>query len=304
MTTPETPGPAGAVTPVCPRHPSRESWVRCQRCHQPVCPECQRPAAVGVQCLDCVSAAARTTRAPRTVLGGRLPGAGVGRPIVTVATIGVCVVTYVLQLARPATTGDFGFAPFLAWSEPWRAITAAFLHSPDQPMHIVLNLFVLWQLGPYLEHLLGHARFAALYAVSALGGSTAVVLLAAAPHGLLRTTQDWQPYESWLTGVVGASGAVFGLFGAIFVVNRHLGRSTGPMLATIVVNAALGFLYPNISWQAHLGGLLTGAMLAGALVALRKPARRRWQWPVVAAVALLVVAAAMAKLLTVPALYR
>jgi membrane associated rhomboid family serine protease len=289
-----------AATPVCPRHPDRESWVRCQRCGQPVCPQCQRPAAVGVQCVDCVAAGARTVRHPRTMLGGR----PAGRPAVTYTMIGLCAAVYIGQRFDPRVTDLIGFAPAYAWHEPWRALTSAFLHAPDMPFHILVNMVVLWQIGPYLESLLGRVRYAALYLLSALGGSVAVLLLAPAPHQLLRSSAAWEPYLPWVTGVVGASGAVFGLFGAILVVNRHLGRTTAGLVATVAINAAIGFIYPGISWQGHLGGFVAGAVVALLFVRLREQPARRWQPLALALFTAALVAVSVVKLLPVPDLYR
>jgi len=284
--------PAGPS--VCPRHPDREAYVKCQRCGRPACPECQRPAAVGIQCVDCVREAARTAPTTRTVFGGRPTD---GRPIVTYTLIGICAVAYVAQLGSDEVTQDFAFAPYLGWTEPWRFVTAAFLHSPQLYLHILFNMFALWTLGQYLEPMLGRARFAALYLISGIGGQVGVTLLAGSPtiDGLV-TGQD----EAWVTGVVGASGAIFGLFGALLVLNRHLGRSSAGMYATLAINAAIGFLYPGISWQAHLGGFVTGLACAGAIVLFRRQSVRRLTWLALGAVLALLLVITVAKYLTVP----
>ncbi len=267
---PGVPGDGGA--PVCPRHPDRVSYVRCQRCGRPACPECQRPAAVGVHCVDCVAEAARTTREGRTVFGGRVRG---GRPVVTLTIVVLCVVSYVLQLTVAGWTSRWAFSPVAGAFEPWRFVTAAFLHSPGQVFHILFNMVALWMVGPYLESALGRARFATLYLMSALGGSVFAVLLAPVVGG-------------WQTAAVGASGAVFGLFGAVLVVLRRLGRDAGPIIGILVLNGVLGFVLPNIAWQAHLGGLVVGALL-GAAYAYAPRERRAlvgWLAPVVVLVAL------------------
>jgi membrane associated rhomboid family serine protease len=283
---------------VCPRHPDREAYVRCQRCGRPACPECQRPAAVGIQCVDCVREAARTAPGARTVFGGRATD---GTPVVTYAIIAICAVVYLVQRADPTITNRFYFVPALGWTEPWRFLTAAFLHSPDTIFHILLNMFALWSLGQYLEPMLGRARFAALYLISGIGGQVAVSLLAGSPTiAGLRAGLD----DAWLTPVVGASGAIFGLFGALLVLNRHLGRSSTAMYATIAINAAFGFLYPGISWQAHLGGLLTGAACAGIIVAFRRQGVRQLVWLALGGVLALIVAVAVVKYLTVPEAIR
>ncbi|MFI2754965.1 rhomboid family intramembrane serine protease [Cellulomonas sp. P22] len=244
--------------PVCPRHPDRVSYVRCQRCGRPTCPECQRQAAVGIQCVDCVAEAARTQREPRTALGAPV---STGRPVVTITIIALCVVSFLLQLIVAGWTGLWVFKPFLGESEPWRFLTSAFLHS-SSIVHILFNMVALWMVGPYLEAVLGRARFAALYVLSAIGGSVGVLLLAS-PDAL-----------SWYQGVVGASGAVFGLFGAVLVVLRRLGRDARSILVIIALNIVIGFVVPQIAWQAHLGGLAVGALL-GAAYAYAPVAHRR-----------------------------
>jgi membrane associated rhomboid family serine protease len=258
-TQPSKGGAADPGIPVCPRHPDRESYVRCQRCERPTCPECQRPAAVGIQCVDCVREGAKGVRAARTPFGGAVVGNA--PPRVTQSIIGLCVAAYLLQIMMNSNvegtfnfTEEFKFAPVYATAEPWRLLTSAFLHSPGSPLHILFNMYALWMTGPYLEALLGRVRFAALYLLSALGGSV-VYLLLSSPTNV----------NQWLGGTVGASGAVFGLFGAFFVVQRRLNRDTGPLIAIIAINFVIGFL-PGIAWQAHLGGLVTGVLASGVLV--------------------------------------
>ena len=270
-----------AAEPVCPRHPDRVSYVRCQRCDRPACPQCQRPAAVGVQCVDCVREQARATPSVRTVFGGRASG---GRPVVTQGIIAVCVVLFVLQLAPGSgITAALALAPGRVAQEPWRLLTSAFLHSPTLILHIVFNMLVLYQVGPWLEQALGRGRFAALYVVSALGGSVGFLLLGVNPN----LPPGFQPT------VVGASGAVFGLFGALLVLTRSLGRRDQALIGTIAINFVLGLIIPNVAWQGHLGGLVTGAL--AALVIAKAPAARRAavQWAGLAAltVALLLIAA-------------
>ncbi len=271
MSTPSTPpGAADQTVPTCPRHPDRVSYVRCQRCGRPACPECSVQASVGVQCVDCVREAQRTAPVHRTALGAPLR---TGRPVVTYTIIALCLISYVLQLSVDGWTGRLAFSPFTGELEPWRFVTAAFLHS-TQIFHVALNMYALWIVGPYLENLLGRARFISLYLLSAVGGHVAVVLLA-------------DPLSaSWFTGTVGASGAVFGLFGAIFVVMRRMGQEARGMLVIIGLNLVVGFVVPNISWQGHLGGLVTGAVL-GAAYAFA-PSERRTLVSIVATVAVAV----------------
>jgi len=277
--------------PVCPRHPDRVSYVRCQRCNRPTCPECQRPAAVGIQCVDCVREGQKTMRMPRTQFGA--PVSAGGRPVVTLAIVVICAVVWLLQQVSPQVTRDLAFVPVLGATEPWRFLTAAFAHSPGQVLHILFNMYALWQIGQYLEPMLGRIRFAILYLVSAFGGSVGYLLMASPPP--LPLTQTGIDHSSWVVSMVGASGAVFGLFGALLVLNRHLGRSSGPMFGVLAINAVLGFVVPGIAWQAHLGGLLTGAALAGVITLTAPQSRRRLQLPALVAVTVLLAIGAVAK---------
>jgi membrane associated rhomboid family serine protease len=220
-----------------------------------------------------VREAARSAPVTRTALGGRVRG---DRPVVTLTVIGVCVVSYLLQRADPGWTSRWAFAPFAGEVEPWRFLTAAFLHSPGSLLHILFNMYALWLVGPYLEQALGRWRFVALYLLTAVGGQVGVTLLASPEQG-----------GGWFTAVVGASGAVFGLFGAVLVVLRRLGRDARQILVFLALNAVIGFVVPGIAWQAHLGGLLTGLALGAAYA--YAPRHRRPAWGV-AATALLALA--------------
>lgn len=288
MTTPASGEPSPA--PVCPRHPDRVSYVRCQRCGRPACPECQRPAAVGIHCVDCVREANRTTRGPRTAFGAPLRD---GRPVITLTLIALSVASFVLQLALGSPrdnpwTEALIFWPAAGASEPWRFLTTAFLHDTGMLLHIAFNMYALWIVGSVLEPALGRARFLALYVLSAIGGSVMVTLLAS-------------PFElSWRTGVVGASGAVFGLFGAILVVLRKVGANAQPIIVILVINAVIGFLFPRISWEAHLGGLLVGFALGLTYAYAPRERRRAVGVGVTVAVAVLLVAATVVKYASVP----
>jgi membrane associated rhomboid family serine protease len=230
----------------------------------------------------------------RTVFGGRVASA---RPLVTQSIIGLCVAVYALQwFGGPRITDDLAFVPYEAAAQPYRFITSAFLHSPSFVLHIVMNMYALWLLGPYLEQLLGRVRFALLYLVSAIGGSVGYFVLAA---------PSVQPGASWSVGAVGASGAIFGLFSALVIVNRRLGRNIGSVVGVILINLVLGF-WPGlgIAWQAHLGGLVTGAAVAGVLVTGGEGRRRDGMHGIgLAAICLVLVAASLVKAMTVPTGY-
>jgi membrane associated rhomboid family serine protease len=270
-----------AATPeasVCYRHPDRETWVLCQRCGRTICGECQTPAAVGVHCPECVREARHT--APRTksrlVTALRAPG---DRPIVTFTLIGVSAVVFVVMFLTGGTNGLVGqnlvYFPPLTFVEPWRVITSMFAHASF--FHILFNMYALHLFGGQLEQLLGRARFLILYFLSGLGGSAAVMVLSPA------------------TPVLGASGAIFGLFAAYFVIVRRLGGNATQLLVVIGLNFVLGFLLPGISWQAHLGGAIVGALVALVLVATRRRTQRALQVLGLAAIATVTVAALVSR---------
>lgn len=256
----------GALQPetsVCPRHPDRPTLIRCQRCEEPTCVECQRSAPVGVQCVDCVRSSEEYQRAvqPRTAVGATPLAA---KPIVTFTIMGICGVLFVLQMVGldPLLSDWAMFAPIKALAMPWTFITSGFLHA--DLMHVGLNLWALWAVGQYLERALGHWRFAVLFLLSVIGGHVAVLALA----------QPALPpiANAWITGTVGASGGVFGLFGALFVLQRRMGEQTTQILVLVGLNFLLPLMNPQISWQGHLGGLVVGVAFAALMFQFRPKA--------------------------------
>ena len=248
--------------------------MRCQRCDRPICPACQYEAAVGFLCPDDAGQAglgATVTRmAPRRVQNAIKSD----RPIVTISLIVTNAVIWGLQLLLGGQfTLAFDYAPVLTASEPWRMITAAFLHDPYSILHILFNMYSLWIFGRELEVVLGRGRYLTLYMLAAFGGSVSVLLLA--PN----------------TSVVGASGAIFGLMGAYFVVIRAIGGSSGQLTALIAINLMSGFFVPGISWQGHVGGLITGGVVAWIYAKTRNdsnPSKRKL-YVVLVLVALIVI---------------
>lgn len=239
-----------AAAPTCYRHPGRPTYIRCNRCDRYICPECMRDAAVGHQCVDCVQAGARGVRQPRTRFGGRQRS---GAPVVTYALIAINVLAFVIQIASGQLEKQLTlWPPAVADGQYYRLVTSAFLHYGAT--HLLFNMWALYVVGPPLEMWLGRLRFGALYALSGLGGSVLVYLLS--------------PLN---TATAGASGAIFGLFGATFVVGRKLALDIRWVVAVIVINLVFTFVVPAISsqlisWQGHLGGLVTGAAVAAAYV--------------------------------------
>jgi len=267
---PSQPEQPAEATPTCFRHPERETWVRCQRCERPICPDCMRDAAVGFQCPECVAEGNRGLRQARSTFGGNV----VRTPYVTYAILVINVLVFGAQyLTGDQVTGELAMWPagVAALDQYYRMITAAFVHGGV--FHILFNSWALYVVGPYLERAFGHVRYVALYLISALGGSVL---------GL------------WLDPItqpsVGASGAIFGLFGAIFVVGRRLSLDVRGIAVLIVINLVITFLVPGISWTGHIGGLVVGSGLAAALAYAPKANRALWQTLAIAgALALLVV---------------
>ncbi|WP_393056984.1 rhomboid family intramembrane serine protease [Streptomyces sp. LN549] len=277
-----------AAVTTCYRHPSYETYVSCTRCERFICPNCMREAAVGHHCVECVKEGQRSVRQARTVFGGAVPRNAV--PIVTYVLMGLNILAYLGELVRPGIVDRFamtgaglagpdgsqylymdGGVPGLdvigvVDGEWYRLLTGAFLHLPPGEssfgsvpfgvLHIAFNMYALWNLGRVVEEQLGRVRYLALYLLSALGGSVLVYLIA--------------PLDS----AVGASGAVFGLAASFYVINRRLGRDMQAVnrflagfLVWMVISA--GFT----SWEGHLGGLLTGAVVT--VVYAYAPAQRR-----------------------------
>jgi membrane associated rhomboid family serine protease len=265
-----------AEAPTCYRHPDRQTWVQCTRCGRYICPECMRSAAVGHQCPDCVDQGARSTPQARTRFGGRLQRSTT--PVLTYLLIAVNVAMFVAQTA----SGDVErqlvlWAPAIADGQYYRLVTSAFLHYGA--MHLLFNMWALYVVGPPLETWLGRLRYGALYALSALGGSVLAYLLS--------------PVNA---ATAGASGAVFGLFGAMFVVARRLSLDIRGIAAVIVINLVFTFVFPlissqQISWQGHIGGLVVGSAVAAAYVYAPRDRRQVVQGGVTAAVVVVLVAA-------------
>jgi membrane associated rhomboid family serine protease len=265
--TPETP----AETPTCYRHPGRQTYVRCSRCQRYICPDCMRDAAVGHQCVECVREGARTVQAPRSHFAERQAST---TPLVTYALIALNVLAFLLQTVSVGLQSRLTlWSPAVADGELYRLVTSAFMHYGVT--HLLFNMWALYVVGPPLEMWLGRLRFGGLYALSALGGSVLVYLLS--------------PLNA---ATAGASGAVFGLFGATFVVSKRLNLDVRGVVGLIVINVVFTLVVPMISsqaisWQGHLGGLVTGAVVAAAYVYAPRKRRNLIQAGVTVAVVVL-----------------
>lgn len=250
--------------PGCYRHPDRDTGISCTRCERPICPECMINASVGFQCPECVREGSgtghgRAANAPRTIAGGVVAA---DPHLVTKILIGINAAVFLAAAAFPALAlqlellGRYREQVGGPWEgvstgEYHRLLTSAFLHTAL--WHIVGNMFGLWFIGGPLEQALGRARYLAVYLLSALGGSALVYLL-----------------TPMVVPTLGASGAVFGLLGATVVLARRMRYEMRPLITVVVFMLVLTFVSfggrLNVSWQAHIGGLVTGALVALGLL--------------------------------------
>lgn len=237
--------PAESDTQVCYRHPDRETRLACSDCGRPICSSCSIDAAVGQKCPQCVAEVGRQ----RTIEARPRTGLAASLPPVTKTIIALTALVFVFggQLTDVLAHDS----RLVVAGEWWRIFTSALLHAGIT--HILFNMWALYALGPLIERSVGSAPFLALYVAAAGMGGVAAQFFTPGPFS-----------------AVGASGAVFGLFGVWVDLglrrrNTAWGRSLLNQLGFILlINAALPLLFPAISWQAHLGGFLTGLVLGEA----------------------------------------
>jgi len=273
--------PPPPTTERCYRHPNVETGVHCTRCGRPICPECMIPAPVGHQCPECVAEARREFRKGP---GRRIAAANVrSRASVTAVLLALIGGMFVVEVAAGGpgalvngpsgrTLIDLGASVALAQlpsgelvgiatGQYWRLVSAMFLHAGL--LHIAFNAYALWIFGSVVERELGRLRFALIY--------FATGILASA------TSYAFGPNAVG----VGASGAIFGVFGAFVAYNyrrRHLALAAARLRAAlwlIVINAFLAFSIPGIDWRAHVGGLLAGGVAGFAAEGVGTPSQRR-----------------------------
>jgi membrane associated rhomboid family serine protease len=270
----------------CYRHPDRETRVSCSSCGRPICPDCMTPTPVGMRCPECMQ---QRTKVVRGV--GDAGGEGFRRAPATFVLIGLNVVAYLIEIAAGvggvnnpggSVINDFALRGVsVADGEWYRLVTGGFLHA--SLIHIGFNMILLFMLGRMLEPTLGTPRFLALYFASLLAGAFGALLL-----------------TDPLVSTVGASGAVFGLIGAAFIIARGRGMNAlaGELGFLIVINLVFTFGASNISIGGHLGGLVGGGICAAAIVAGERgmlgPRRRPAEFAVMALVAVVAVLGALA----------
>jgi len=238
----------------CYRHPDRPTGLSCSECGRPICTDCMTPAPVGIRCPEHAGGRKRTA----SPLGGRRSIVRVQRradatpALVTRILIAVNVGVYLVTAVQGAGLNNPGgslyakmvlFGPWVGQGDWWRLVTAMFLHGFI--LHIAFNMLALWWIGAPVEEYLGRARFAGLYFVSGLAGSAGALL------------------QSPTTPVVGASGAIFGILGAMLILEwQATGRLTGNAMTWIVINLVISFLPgTDISWGGHVGGLVGGILV-------------------------------------------
>jgi membrane associated rhomboid family serine protease len=252
----------------CYRHPDRETYVSCSECGRGICPDCMSYGPVGIRCPDHATTGGKTS-APRQAARNTVRTLSMRGPIVTQTLIGLNVALFVLELATGGQlngTGSWiyeqgvlvstavdssGQVVGVSEGEWWRLVTATFLHYG--PLHLGMNMLVLWFIGPPLEEYFGHSRYLLVYLVSGLAGSAGALI--------------WSPDA--LT--VGASGAIWGIMGAALVLEaRRIWVFGGQAMGLVIINLAITFFIPGISIGGHIGGLVGGGLCALAFSSFRR----------------------------------
>jgi membrane associated rhomboid family serine protease len=269
-----------AAPPACYRHPDRPTRLSCSNCGRPICVECSRDAVVGQKCPECTTPEHRT----RVIPARSITHANRRVTPVTWGLIAVNVAMFALQEIFPALHIPARFSqypPLVAAGEWWRVFTAMFLHGGV--LHLLFNMYALWLFGPVLERRFGSLSYAALYVAGGLGGGMLYQLIGSeAP-------------------AVGASGAIFALLGALLAASYRQRQTRagaavfGQLGILLAINLALPLFVGNIAWQAHVGGLLAGILIA-AVWDHMPLAGRTAEWRRIA-VALVVGAASLAVVL-------
>lgn len=295
--------PAGYPA-TCYRHLDRPAGVRCQHCGRPICGACMTEAPVGHQCPECVARGRAATRQGTLRHGGRASSnpritsgiliainalvwvavtltnanRGILLDLLALSPQGTCLLVdgrYSGYTSATCAAAAGTWLPGVAEGGWWEIVTSMFTHT--DLMHIGFNMVALWFLGPPLERALGRARFLAIYLVSGLAGSALVVWLA-------------QPYSQ----TIGASGAIFGLLGALLILVLHHKGDVRNLLLWLGLNVAITVLnIQTISWQGHLGGFLGGVAVTYLLVSIRGRDRERRQWFAIGAVVLALLASVL-----------
>lgn len=224
----------------------------CKRCDRPTCLDCTIQTEVGTVCPECAH--------HHNVMKRQRPQLLKGNTVtqwILIVTITVSLAAQVMAWVGIPLWSYLAYAPIVGWKQPWRFLTVALVHGGF--LHLGLNMFTLYIVGPSVERALGAWRFFALYVLSAIGGSIAVLAWVLVSP------------SSYIGLSVGASGAIFGLFAAIYVLQKDQGLDTRAIVVLLAINLGYGFIASRISWQAHLGGLIVGALVTWIMLRLGKP---------------------------------
>lgn len=255
---------AASGTPVCYRHPDRETFLRCSRCDRSICTDCMITAPVGFHCPECVRGGNRVVRQARTIAGGRHHNR---QGVATAVLIAVCVVMFGLQkligqaftdrmdlLAMAQQISSLPTARHIgvAYGDWYRLVSSMFVHL--NLVHLLLNMVSLWWIGVPAESRLGRSRYVITFFVCGIAGSAASYL-------------SLQAYGSSL----GASGAIFGLLGVLAVLAYREKLDMQPIITVILINLVFSFTWGGISWQSHVGGLAAGLVLGAAFAYAPRP---------------------------------
>lgn len=252
--------PPESAPMTCYRHSDRVVGVTCQRCSRPICPECMRPASVGYQCPECTKGSSS-----QVITGRDLRSRAQAATRATKVLIALNVAVFIAMAAGAQNIGQAAgwvfvngalWGPLVSEGEWWRLITSGFIHSGI--FHLGMNMYLLWLLGQTLEPVMGTVRFLMLYFLSLLGGSLGVLLI------------------SYDAPTVGASGAVFGLMGAMVVIQwrNNINPWSSGIGSLVALNLVITFLVPRVSIGGHLGGIIAGALVAYVMIELASRKRR------------------------------
>ena len=233
------------LEPVCVNHSNQVTYVRCSRCENYICTDCMRSASIGYQCPSCAS---DSTPVIKGINRNRFIPNQKNTQVTKFLSILLIVIFLFQELTGTLLVKSFAlFAPLVTSGEWWRLITAGFLHGSI--IHLLFNVYILWVLGSQLENIVGKAKFILIYFGSLLGGSLASYL--------------FSPFGSYS---IGASGAIFGLMGAMLIVGRKRNLDISQITTLVVINVVIGFVLSGIDWRAHLGGLAAGAFITWVLI--------------------------------------
>jgi membrane associated rhomboid family serine protease len=243
----------------CYRHPDRETGLSCSECGRPICYECMTPAPVGLRCPEHSGKAQGVRRVAQVA---EKTATGIGSRRMNAVTIALIAINVAVALVELGINGSFTnnnvfvkgvlWGPFVADGEWWRLVTAMFLHA--NILHLAVNMYSLYYVGSILEHVIGRWRFLLLYFASGVAGSAGALV--------------WSPSQP----SVGASGAIFGVLGALFVLERRGTIASGGQIAMlIVINLVITFTLSSfISVGGHVGGLIGGIALMWLLLQFRR----------------------------------